>query len=88
MHSEDRKNCKVSDFVQFRTCEIPVLCSLERFFLHISKKSCTFAAENVGKSDKIPSKYIGKTDKTPSKHVGKTDKIKNFVCLKDTLIAC
>ncbi len=29
MHSEDRKNCKVSDFVQFRTCEIPILCSLE-----------------------------------------------------------
>jgi len=55
MHSEDRKNCKVADFVQFRTCEIPILCSLEiekipilcsleQFFLHISKKSCTFAA--------------------------------------------
>ena len=56
--------------------------------MYISKKCSTFAAENVGKSDKIPSKYIGKTDKTPSKHVGKTDKTKNFVCLKDTLIAC
>ena len=29
MHSEDMKNCKVSDFVQFRTCEMPILCSLE-----------------------------------------------------------
>ena len=45
MHSEDRKNCKVSDFVQFRTCEIPILCSLERFFLHISKINSTFVVE-------------------------------------------
>ena len=52
------------------------------------KKSSTFAAENVGKTDKIPSKHIGKTDKMPLKYVGKTDKTKNFVCLKDTLIAC
>ena len=31
--------------------------------MYILKKCSTFAAENVGKSDKIPSKYIGKTDK-------------------------
>ena len=52
------------------------------------KKSSTFVPENVGKTDKIPSKHIGKTDKMPSKYVGKTDKTKNLVCLKDTLIAC
>jgi hypothetical protein len=43
-------------------------------FLAYIKKSRTFAANFVGKTDKIYKKRIGKTDKMPKYHIGKTDK--------------
>ena len=55
--------------------------------MRISKKSCTFAADFVGKTDKIYKKRIGKTDKMRQKHIGKTDKTGYKLCLIDTLTA-
>ena len=41
MHSEDRKNCKVADFVQFRTISLAYI----KYFLYLCTrfKKCSFS---------------------------------------------